>query len=929
MPGVVGRGAELAAAEEFVAGLDRGPAALVFAGQPGIGKSALWQATLEKALAESYVVLAARPAEAEAGLGFAALADLLDPVVDQVLPVLPGPQGRALAVALLREDPGGGRLDRRAVAAATAAVLREVARTAPVVVAIDDVQWLDRPSAHVLGFAIRRLGGLPVGVLVCERSERGLGLPFDLEGAFPDQRKRRIELGPLSRRDLQQMITDRLGYSLPRRMVDRLEHTTGGNPFFTLEIARFLPKGAAASMASLPVPGRLLEVVQERVMAVPERSRRVLLAASALRSPTVDRARSAAGGTPSESRQALEEAEALGIIEVDGTQVRFTHPLFAAAVYAAAAAPERRQMHRVLAGLIQGVEEKALHLALAVQGTDVEVAAFLDMAAGHARSRGAPESAAELVEWARALTPAERTEDKERRAVQSAEYRFHAGELRPARELLDEVLSQAAAGHIRADALRLLGEICYHQESFPEAIRLFEQALEHVGNDSAVESAIELRLAFCLRAIGDFVRAEPHTLRALALAERLGRHGLVAEALALVVRLDFVLGRGLDTTKLDRALDLEDRHRQVALQLRPSVVAASLLLYSGELERSVRMLEGERLRVLERGEDSDLPFVLGHLTWAECWRGNLAQAAVYAEESLEITAQLGGKSVRCLALVFAALVAACRGDSAVARQYAEHSLALAASAGWNIAAVWAKWTLGLLAVSLGDARAADAALGPLTAVVEREGLGEPIRAMFLADEIEALIVLGEVERAERLTGMLHAAGKRLQRGWALAQAGRCQALLLAARGELDHAAQAAHGALLLGEHLELRLEAARTLLVAGQIERRCRRKRAARDLLGQALEIFEGSGADLWAQRARLELARSAAQSSGDQLTASEQRVARLAASGLTNREVAAQLFMSPKTVEANLARIYRKLGIRSRAELGARLGAESTSART
>lgn len=868
MPGMVGRVAELAAAAEFVAGLGSGPAALVFAGQPGIGKSALWQATLDKALEASCVVLSARPAQAEAGLGFAALADLLEAVADQVLPALPKPQGHALAVALLREDPGVGELDRRAVAAATASVLRVLARTAPVVVAVDDVQWLDRPSAHALGFAIRRLARLPVGVVVCERLERELRLPFDLAGALPDQRRNRIELGPLSQRDLQQLITSRLGYSLPRRLVDRLEHATGGNPFFTLEIARSLPGGAAASMAALPMPGRLLEVVEERVMAVPEGSRRVLLAASALRSPAIDRVQLAAGATPAESRRALEEAEALGIIEVHGTQVRFAHPLFAAAVYATAAAPERRQMHQVLAGLTPEVEERALHLALGAHGGDAEIAAFLDMAAEHARSRGAPESAAELVEWARALTPAERTEDKQRRAVQSAEYRFHAGELRPAHELLAEVLSQAPAGRTRADALRLLGEICYHQESFPEAIRLFGEALKHVGNDSEVESVIELRLAFCLRATGDFARAEPLTLHALALAERLGHDGLAAEALALVARLDFVMGRGLDTAKLDRALDLEDPHRQVTLQLRPSVVAASLLLYSGELERSVRMLEGERQRVLERGEDSDLPFVLGHLTWAECWRGNLAQAAVYAEESLQTTAVLGGKSVRCLALVFAALVAAYRGDSAVARRYAEQGLALAASTGWNIAGVWAKWTLGLLAMSLGDARAANAVLGPLTAAVEREGLGEPIRAMFLADEIEALIALGDFDRAELLTGMLHAAGMRLQRGWALAQAGRCRALLLAARGQLDQATQAAQEALSLGEHLELRLEIARTLLVAGQIERRRRRRQAARELLGQALEIFESSGAHLWAQRTRLELARSAGQPSGDQLTA-------------------------------------------------------------
>ncbi len=199
-------------------------------------------------------------------------------------------------------------------------------------------------------------------------------------------------------------------------------------------------------------------------------------------------------------------------------------------------------------------------------------------------------------------------------------------------------------------------------------------------------------------------------------------------------------------------------------------------------------------------------------------------------------------------------------------------------------------------------------------------MAEPVRVMFLADAIEALVALGQLDRAARLTGMLEQAAQRLQRGWALAQAERCRALLLAARGELAAAAEAAGGAVLRAERLELKLELARTLLVAGEIERRSRRKRSASELLGRALQIFEAAGAKLWAQRTAAELDRTAARRTGDQLTDSEKHVAHLAASGLTNRQVAAQLFMSPKTVEANLARVYRKLGIRSRAELGALL---------
>ncbi len=281
-------------------------------------------------------------------------------------------------------------------------------------------------------------------------------------------------------------------------------------------------------------------------------------------------------------------------------------------------------------------------------------------------------------------------------------------------------------------------------------------------------------------------------------------------------------------------------------------------------------------------------------------------------------------SLRCAVLALASVPAAYAGDADAARDRASETLALATATGYEIGSIWARWALAVLALSEGDPRAADAALAPLTALVERDGLAEPVRAMFLADAIEALVALGQLDRAEQLIAVLGRAATRLDRGWALAQSARCHAMLLAARGDLDAASQAAGAAITLGEGLELRLELARTLLAAGQIERRARRKRAARELLERALGIFEVAGARLWASRARQEQERAAARSAPGALSASEQRVARLAAEGLTNREIAAQLFMSPKTVEANLARVYRKLGIRSRAELGSRLAGAS-----
>ncbi len=920
--GIIGRERELEVVDGFLADVVAGPAALIMAGEPGIGKTTLWQKAVERARGSSFLVLSARLVEAEGALAFAGLADLLEPVVDELLPALPEPQRRALAVALLREDPGARSLDQRAVSAATSAVLRTLAATAPVVVAIDDVQWLDLPSARVLELAARRLADVSFGVLTSERVERRVLRPVTLKGALPAERTKRVDLTPLSVAALHDLLKERLGRTFTRRMLVRIAAATGGNPLFALEIARSLPEDASTSGVVLPMPERLLELIDTRIRTLPSGAGSVLLAAAALRAPTLERVKAATGGTQAEWREALEGAENNGIVEVEGARLRFAHPLFATAVYASAPPGERRRVHRRLASLIPELEERARHLALGADAPDDHLAAALDVAADHARARGAPESAAELAEWARALTPEHRTVDVQRRTIEAAEYRFHAGELRAARELLEAVLVDAPAGPVRADALRLLGEIRYHQDSFPEAMRLFEQALDNVGDDPRVASGVELRLALCLRALGRFELAEVHTRRAVELTEQLGDPALEAEALAVMARLDVLLGRGLDETKLNRALQLEDPHRQVAMQLRPSKIAGDLLLYVGQLERSVQILERERERVLARGEESDLPFILSHLTWAECWRGRLAAAATHAEEALDIAYGLGGPSVQSMALAFAAVVAAYQGDAVKARQWAQEGLALARSTGWHTAVVWGNWALGALAISLEDARAADEALGGLTKTVEEEGLTDPIRTMFLGDEIEALIGLGELDRAARLAEMLDATAERLQRGWALVQARRCRALLLATSGDLEGAAESADDAVAIGETIEHRLELARTLLVAGQIQRRLRRKAAARQLVARAVRIFEEAHAGIWARRAQLELERAGGYPAGNELTSSEQRVATLAAAGLTTREIAAQLFMSPKTVEAHLANTYRKLGIRSRAELGARFGA-------
>lgn len=923
MSGIVGRGPELQVVEEFLGTIQAGPSALVFEGPPGIGKTTLLAQAVARARPD-FCVLPAQPAEAEAGLAFAALADLLDQVLDGVLLEIPEPQRRALAVALLREEPGPQATDPRAVAAATLSVLRALARTRPVLVSVDDLQWLDQPSAHVLGFAFRRLGTLPVGVLACQRPDDDRALPFDPARVLPAGRCSRVMLGPLSLAALQVVLKEQLGRSLRRRTLVRIMDTTRGNPFFAIELARSLPDQPPAA-ATWELPASLRRLVDDRIAGLPKRVRDVLLTAAAAGTPTAELITSAVPGRPGDALRALDRAAAAGVVTGEGPRIRFGHPLFAAGVYWSAPLSERRAAHRRLAGLVDDIEERARHLALGSQVPDERLAGIVAAAAEHARRRGAPEIAASLAEHAQALTPAHHVAERQRRSIQVAEYQFHAGELRSAREMLQEVIRQAQPGPDRADALRLLGEIRSSEDSFREAIRLLEQALAEAGDDRRVRCAIHLSLAYGWTMTGDFGATSLHARHALDLAGAAADQALLAEALAVVTMADFLLGRGVDEAKIERALRLEDVSRQVPVQMRPSLIAGYLALYQGRLDRCSEILGRLRDRIIEGGQDSELPAVSIYLCWSACWRGALSEAGEYGAEAFEAASRVQADSLRCWALAFAAVQSAYSGDQDLTRDRVQECGALAAITGSPVILLWAGWALGLLALAQDDPQAADAALGPLAATFE-DHVPDPIRAFFLPDQIEALVALGRLDHAERLLAAFDESARRLDRRWALMLAARCHALLHAARGDLEQASAAASEALAWGAELELTIEVARTLLIAGRVERRRRNKRVAAGHLRLAAEMFEDAGARLWAQRARTELGRVGLRpAASGQLTVSERQVAELAATGYTSRQIAAQLFMSSKTVEANLARVYRKLGIRSRAELGAKIGSERT----
>jgi DNA-binding CsgD family transcriptional regulator len=912
-PVVLGRHAEL---EQLTAMLDAvvaGPRAVVVEGPAGIGKTTVWQAALAAAHARSFTVLAARAAQTEATLPFAGLIDLLEGVPDAALAAVPAPQRRALEVALLRREPEGTGVDQLAVALAALGVLRALAADAPVVVGIDDLQWLDGATTRVLAFVLRRLGDERLGLVGSVRTEHADRLPLEVEQALPEPHRLVVRVGPLPVGVLDQLLRDRLGLALPRPSLQRLREVCGGNPFYALELGRVLPAGATlAAGEAFQVPTTLAGLLRGRLQQVPERARGLLLAAAALAKPTVALLERVGGG--------LDEALAAGVVERDGVLVRFGHPLLGSLVYADASAPQRHQAHRRLAELVAEPEEQALHLALGTHDPDERTAGRLEDAARHAAARGAPDAAAELAEHASRLTPVRWSEADCRRRLTASDYHARAGNGPRARVLLEELIAQLPPGTTRAKALAVLADLVT-DDSWDG---LFAQAAAEASDDLALRAQIERRYGRAKGGAGDYALWERRAQAAVALAEAAGDIAQLVQALAELGTIRMLRGRGVQHELMARALTLESSAGGVAIEDSPTAQLGVQLLFADEFDQARRLLEGEAARALQQGSVYARCEALLHLTEVEVRAGNWRLADQHAGEWLELARQADITDLEPAALYGRALVDAHLGRVEAARAAAEQGSAHASAMGDESFRVQNEYVLGFLGLSLGDAARAHARLGPLVGALHAMGVGEPTIFPVLPDAIEALIGLGELDQAEPLIEELEIRGRALDRAWALATAGRGRGLLAAARGD-PHGALG-HFQLALQEHQRVArpFEVARTLRAQGMVLRRDRQKAAAKAALEQALGIFERLGAWLWAEATRAELGRvglrPATPVGTSGITAAEARVAELVAAGRSNREVAGELFMSPKTVEAHLSRIYRKLGVRSRAELAHKL---------
>lgn len=910
------RPAEAAAVTDFLAAAAGKPAALVVEGEPGIGKTTLWLDAVEQARERGFRVMAARTAEVEAGLAYASLADLLHGIDAAVLDQLPEPQKLALDRILLRVSEDGEATDQRAVSAAFLSIIEVLREASPVLIAIDDLQWLDPSSKQVMEFAARRLAA-GVAVLCTLRTDAG---SYDEPSSWlqlpePDA-VGRIRLGPLSIGALHTAVSERLGRSLPRPAMVQIYEVSRGNPFYAIEFARVIDSRGPGSEASLP--RTLAEVVQSRIGTLEGDLQGALLAMACLTSASTDDVSRATDIDYDRLIELLEQAEAKGVIEIAGNRLQFAHPLLARGVYDAAPPAHRRKMHRRLAQVVSQPELRARHLALSATRANPATLDALDAAAEAARIRGAPAAAAELLELAMRLGG-----DTAERRIHCATYHFNAGDATRARDLLEETIEQAAPPPLRGAALRLLGVWNLLDGSSRAAAGFLERALSDAGDDLELRVLILVPLSFTLVNTGQLTKAARSADDAVAQATRLDQPHLLGQALGMRVLVRFLLGQGVDNSELRRALELEDRQAPLPALLSPTLQHAGLLFATGQLEHAGRELFAIRRRYLERGAESELMVVAFHSGLNEIWRGNLAEAILLAEDAMERALLLDRDLPLAVALMLRAAVASYTGDQHQARHDATESLAICRRCDSpHLVTVWPVTTLGFLDVSLGNHEAALTTLEPMLHTFGDGGAATEIFvAPFLPDAIEALIGVGRLDDAEPLIDTLEHNGRRLDRPWMLALGARCRSMLLAAGGDMPAALDSAQRAMVEHDRLPMPFERARTQLLLGQLQRRQRRKEQASTVITEALRTFEELGTVLWADRARAELARAnVGPRKTAELTASEQRVAELAATGMTNRAVAAALFISPKTVEVNLMRIYRKLGIHSRAELGQRM---------
>jgi len=907
-------------------------------GEAGIGKSTLWSAALDDASADGRRILAWRASAAERDIAFAGLSGLFDGSdLGGRLDRLAEPRRRALQAAFGLIEMLPQPTQPGVIGLAVADVLRGLGHEQRIVVAIDDLQWLDRASEEALAFAARRLRGEPVAFVVARRSAATSDESRPEQG--PDDRSaaddglasaveldQRIELGPLSVGALGRLLHERLGSALPRPILVRLHKACSGNPFIALEIGRSI-QGRPTALSPgepFPVPPDAGALVRDHLSPLSRDARRSLLIVAMSAEPGLELVERIIGPG---AAGAVDEAAALGVIVGNGRRLRAAHPLYASIAHSDAPPGERRALHAALAEAADDPVERAIHLAASAEGNSADAADALAAAARIGRSRGAPSVAADLFDRA-----ADLDRDERRRTallVEGAEAAMAAGDADGAEARLRVALGIIPAGGQRARTLLALGDIVYVQRPH-EALELLVEALDHTDGDPVLEALVQAHisgmadmdptrgyrsaLAAVELLVGNEERAEPDQI-ACGLLDR-AFHWLLA-------------GERLAVGDIDRGLALMRGTENSFVSRRAQEVAERCLFHLGRLREAIALDEAEYRRLTESGQVGLLPALLPSLSILQFMAGDWADARRSAQECVDLVDQ-GELAWLDRARMAKARVLAFDGDLAGARAMATDAVVRQEADGDRWEGAIFRALLGFIELSIPNPRAALDHLLKALDHADAMAIVLPTQFRFLGDLVEAAVLAGELDLAERIVAeRLEAPATRIPLPWIRAMAARGRGFLAAADGRLPEALAWFDQAVDVFEvEMPMPFERARTLLARGQVARRADRRRAARDDLEAAEAAFGALGARAWSDRAAESASRiGGRRSAGRSLTPSERRVAELAVAGRSNLEIAAELVISVRTVESQLSAVYRKLDIRSRSMLREALAASSEGA--
>ncbi|MGW2566441.1 AAA family ATPase [Streptomyces sp. NPDC001537] len=918
VPSLSGRRALL---DTALAALTARPGVLLH-GPAGIGRSTLLTALAASLAAQdtSCTVLYCSPAQEDARLPFVGLIDLFTRVPENCLEALaPQPRAALRAVLLRGPEPADDRA-RLAVRVAVVDVLRALAATGPVLLVVDDLQWLDVPSAEVLAFAVRRLEGLAVRMVAAERvadAEQPERLRCCPPGTVD------VPVPPMTDAEVAHLVRTAIGAELPPAVLRAVQDTAAGNPSYALELGRAAPRDAASVGfgRALPVPRRLRDLLLDQVRTLPETVRHTLLVTCTAARPSLTVLRAAGLDDPAAD---LAEAERLGVaaVDADGT-VRFSHPLFRAAVRADAPEHSRRQAHGVLARAVTEPVEQARHLALAHPYEDEVTARTLMSAAESARRDGAPDAAFELAGLAARRTPGDRPADRADRLLAAADYACDAGQLEEAGQAAETVLSGSGSARQRVRARLIL--LRNAGQALGGARDLIEDGLRDAAGDPEAEGWLHHWAAVRGLLCGELTEAARHARRAARQAARAGDTDTRIGALATLARVQSLAGQPAAAgVAIEEALTL--------------VGGADAGPESWGLIRMRAILALDSDRVTEAGQQvgelltdigefagvEEVMATLVALTRIQVRAGHCREALRTAARCSRALAETGVQAAP--ALYAAALAATAGGTADEARHLAEQAVRASEADGDRLFLLRALAVLGQAELLAGDPRGAAAAAEALHRVRElgeAMGAADPPLLHWYGDLAEALVILGETDSAGAVLREARARVSDDAPGSVVAALERAEGLREAGLGRAKEGALRLRAAADRLRHLPLPMELVRTLIALGAVERRARRRTAARAALGEALETATRIGAAPLAARAGDELARldagdrsGEAGAAGPELTPTEARIAELVGGGATNREVAAELFISVKTVEGALSRVYRKVGVRSRTAL-------------